>query len=473
MRRTTGRLRSASFRVRRWALGFAMVVLLGLRLGMPALASQGTHVLTLRDALEIALSAHPDVVQAAYDLRKAELDLVGVRAQVTLPSIQVDLRPFTLAEGESFPGTTQGSIGFSLGLTTGTSLGLELSPRYNWAAEEFSFSWKVSLSQRYDPARPIPSEARALTDAEAKVASGRLALAQARENVLLSLVQSYGNLLSSEVTVADAQRSLARARDALAAVGADVAAGQAGQLQLLEAEIALRDAEITVRKRGAAHTSAFEEFARSVGLNGPVELQRTGNISEELLQRVDELLARAIPREALAMASAVRAANDAVTTAEEKLWAVQAAGWPVPSASLTWSEGGWRVGFSLSLSLFAPDRRAQKDIAQAELELARDRLASAWQEAERSILQAKSALEEAREAVAIMGLEREKLILERAAAELRQGAGLIGPADWEAFVLREERFETDYEQRLFSLLQAYLRYQRALGLELDWEGMIR
>jgi len=451
----------------------ALAALLALGPVCPAAASHDGPVVTLRDTLELALAAHPDVAQAHHDLRKAELELAAARAKVSLPSVQLGLSPFTLAQGADFPGTTQGSVGLSLGLTTGTSLSFELSPTYRWATEELSFSWRLSLSQRYDPARPTPSEARALTEAEAKVAAAQQDLEQARESVVLAVLQSYASLLSSQLALDDSTRSLARAQDRLAAVEAEVEAGQAGELQRLEAEIALREAEIAARKRAASHATALEELARTIGLALPLELVPRENIAPELLERVDELLTWEVPAEVLARSRSVQSASDAVRAAEERLRTLQVAAWPVPSVGLSWTDTGWRVSLNLSVSLFAPDRDVQRQIAQAELDLVQDRLTSAWREAERSLAQTRSTLEDAREALIIQEMEREKLALERRAAEIRREAGLVGPADWEAFLLREERFEFEYEQRLFSLLQAYLRYRRALGLELDWEGMVR
>gem|GEM_PF-6290426 len=450
-----------------------LVALLVLGLVCPALASHDAPVATLGDTLELSLVAHPDVAQAVFDLRKAELELAAARAKVSLPTVQLGLSPFTLAQGADFPGTTQGSVGLSLGLTTGTNLSFELSPSYRWATEELSYSWRLSLSQRYDPARPTPSEARAVSEAEAKMATAQQDLEQAREGVVLAVLHSYANLLSSQSALADSTRSLSRAQERLAAVEAEVEAGEAGELQRLEAEIALREAEIAAHKRAVSHAAALEDLARTIGLALPSELAPRGNIAPELLEHTDELLAWDIPAEALARSRGVQSARDAAKTAEERLRALQVAAWPVPSLGLSWTDTGWRVSLNLSVSLFTPDRGVQRQIAQAELDLAQDRLASAWREAERSLAQARSSLEEAREALIIQEMEREKLALERRAAEIRREAGLVGPADWEAFLLREERFEFEFEQHLFSLLQAYLRYQRALGLELNWEGMVR
>ncbi len=453
-----------------WVLLGALLVF---GLVSPVSASHDPPVATLSDTLESALAAHPDVAQARYDLRKAELELAAARAKVSLPSVQLGLSPFTLAQGADFPGTTQGSVGLSLGLTTGTSLSFELNPTYRWATEELSFSWRLSLSQRYDPARPTPSEARALSEAEAKLTAAQQDLDQAREGVVLAVLQSYASLLSSQSALADNTRNLARAQDTLAAVEAEVEAGQTGELQRLEAEIALRDAEIAARKRAVSHATALEDLARTIGVALPIELAPSGNIGPELLERTDELLAWEVPPEVLARSRGVQSARDAVKAATERLRALQVAAWPVPSVGLSWTDTGWRVSLNLSVSLFMPDRGAQRQVAQAELDLAQDRLTSAWREAERSLAQARSTLEDAREALIIHEMQREKLALERRAAEIRRDAGLVGPADWEAFLLREERFEHEYEQRLFSLLQAYLRYRRALGLELNWEGMVR
>ncbi len=455
------------------AAAWPVLIVVWLVVGTTAPVGGWATTLTLADAVARGLASHPDIVKASHDVRKAELELAAALARVTLPSAQLELRPFTLAQGADFPGTTQGSLVLGVGLATGTNLSLELNPSYTWSVGDLSLSWRLSVSQRYDPTRPTPSAARSITDAEAQVATAQTAQVEAREDAVLSIIQSYASMLASATSLAEAHRSLVRAESTLVTVKADMADGQASKLQRLDAEIALRDAEIAVRKRATSHASAIEQFSRTVCLEGPIELERSGNVSPELLLHVESLLARDIPELALARSSAVRNATEAVATAEDRIRSLQVGGWPVPLVSVTWSEGGWRVALSMSVSLFAPDRAAQRDLAQAELELAHDRLASAWGDAERTILQARGNLEQASEAVAVMKMEREKLALERAATEIRLEAGLLGPSDWESFLGREERFESDHEQLLLSLLQAYFRYQQALGVALDPEGMMR
>lgn len=456
-----------------WNRRATLSVALCLIAGAVAALTGWTAPLTLPDAIAAGLASHPDIARASHDLRKAELELRAAQARVTLPSVQLELRPFTLGQGSPFPGTTQGSLSFGLGLTTGTNLSLVLNPSYVWDVGDINLNWSFSVSQRFDPVRPTASEARSIMDAYTQLARSAAASAETRADVVLGIVESYTSILASEAALAERQRTLERAERTLAAVQEDMAEGQAGELQRLDAEIAVRDAQIALRRRATSHTAALEQFTRSIGLAGASELTGLGNVAPALFDETEVLLAHEISNDSLARSTTVHSAKDAVSAAEDRLRSMALSAWPIPSVSLTWSDGTWRIGFSLSSALFSPDRAMQREIAKAELERAQDRLSAAWDEAERFILQARAHLEEAHEAVLLMELESEKLTLERAAAEIRLEAGLIGPTDWDTFLRKEERFASDYEQSLLRLLQAYLRYQRALGNELDWEEMVQ
>lgn len=432
------------------------------------LAAPQTSSLTLREAIELALVAHPDVQEAELGLESARLELRAARAKASLPSINFQLSPLSLSSQTGFPGIAKGTLALGLSLPTGTDLSLDLSPSLDWSNRTLSLSWGVSLAHRYDPAQPEPE----VRMREEKVEAAEAALAQARDAVVLEVVGEFAGVLSAQRAVAQAEGTLLRAQDHLEKVEADLAAGLAGELDRLDAELNLREAEVALRKRQSELAGAREDFQGMLGLEGYYELVPPELALGELCSRAEGLLAQGVPEEAISKSAAVRAAEENLRAAEENLRAAQAIGKPAPAVSFRWGNEGWQFGISLGFSLFSPGRAEGIELAQAELSLAQANLQAAQAEARRAIDRAAATLREDRENLEILELEREKLALEDRVTEMKLEADVIGWAEWEEFLVRKEGFQGEWEQAAFEFALAYLGYRDALGLPLSWEEIV-
>lgn len=450
-------------------LRFGLVVVL---IGMAVFLPLGARELPLGEAVALALSRHPDVRQAELQLRLAELQLEAARAKISLPSLSFTLTPPGLTPtGLS---TAQGKLGASLSLPWGTSSQLSAGLGVGWEGEAWDISgWSVSGSLTLDLADPTAaaSELEALEEA---VQEAREALEETRNAKVLEVISAYMELLSLKAQLDQAQAAQEEAQKELEEMQESVAAGLAGELDLLQARLAVLDAQITLEERAASFDAQKARFIQSLGVEEDVELVPLDLPAEELKAAAEELLSKdELLIAAVDLASGVRTASKQVEEAQQALKKARSAGLPTFTVEAGWSEGGVRLGWEIAFDLFSPDRGKTVEIAQERLALAQVNLEAARQNAAQSIHDRRTALQAALRELERLPLEEEKWALEEQVMRAKHEAGTISDEDWQDFLEEMDAFRLEAEERVADLLVAYLNYRNVLGLSLDWEGWLR
>ena len=210
------------------SFSFVVACLLVSWITAAALASPQTPSFTLHQAIEMALTHHPAVRVAKLNLRAAHLELEAARAQGTLPKIGFKLQPFTLSSGAGFPGSGTGELTFAFTLPTGTALSASIAPSLDYSTQVWTFSWGLSLAQRFNPIQ----QDKVTADLQQKVRvldQAKVALMQAKDTVVLEVVEKFGHLIAGRTALELAKEAQTQVQARLTEVDAEVAAGQASE----------------------------------------------------------------------------------------------------------------------------------------------------------------------------------------------------------------------------------------------------
>jgi len=454
-------------------LSFSLIVscLLVFWVGGTVLAVPQTPSFTLHQAIEIALTHHPAVRVAELNLRAAHLELEAARAQGTLPKIGFKLQPFTLSSGVGFPGSGTGELTFALTLPTGTALSASIAPSLDYSTQVWTFSWGLSLAQRFNPIQ----QDKVTADLQQKVRvldQAKVALMQAKDTVVLELVEKFGHLIVARTALELAKEAQTQAQAWLTEVAAAVAAGQASELQRLEAKLAGKQAEIARQKRSTGYSILREELGALLGIEGVYELVPPEFSVEKILAMANELLSMGISLEAINEAAGVTKASEAVQDAEQDLNDTRAVTLPSVSLAAGWTSKGWQIGVSVDFDLFSPGHSSHLKLAQARVELAQERLQVAKVEARMVILNQQASLRRAKEDFERFQLEKEKWALEETIMKKKMEADLISTDEWTGFQVKKQTFVRDLAEEAFDLVHACLLYRQTMGMKLDWEEIL-
>ncbi len=428
--------------------------------------------LTIDRAIELGLEHNSQVKQAELSLQIAQLELEATKARSYLPTISLNITPPSLSttgSTEEIKGTLGASFSFPWGVSSDLAARVDLD--WNWKLGELSVpSWDITLAQKLDLGQ-LNNGVKELQDKERAVVNAQLSWEQAKDDVVLDVVQHFGNLLIEKMRMEQAQAALEDAQEELAEVKTQVETGLKGESALLDAQLKLLEAQIELEESTAEYAADKDEFQRVLlGTDQEYDLVSLDLPFEELLQAADDLLAQEqIPTAAIANAPGVRTAQEAVEDAEENLHTAQRDALPEVSLEAKVSESGWGIGLTIAFDLFAPDRWLNIDIAQACLQLAQEQLSAAQEQVKNTVLNQKAALRQAVQDVKRLEVEEEKWNLEETINQDKLDAGLISSKDWDDFQAEKTAFYSSVEQRKIDLIVAYLRYRNSLDLELNWE----
>ena len=454
-----------------WVVIFLLVPCIGF-----AESNPGSVGLPLYEAVSLAVEHHTDVRQAELSLLLAELELEAAWARSSVPSIGLQVNPPELSMG-GFAEDIEGTIGVGVALPWGTQTNLSADLQLGWnrATGEWSNpGWGIAYSQRLDLAQldagseELIAKKQAVTDAEA-------ALEQARNTIVLDTIEAYSDLLSTKALLTQAQADLRQAEADLTQVEEQVEAGIKGEASLLEAELAVLDAQITLEQAEATYTTDKNTFGR-VTLGSKEDFEPIafalplGDLSEVAVEMV---IGAEIPEAAITDAPEVQAAQQRVADAKDALRAAHVEALPELSIQAGIDEAGWKVSWGISFDLFEPDRFLEIDIAGANLDLAKAQLEDTQERVRNKILSQQVALGQSLEDLKRLPLEEEKWTLEEQVMQARREAGAISEQDWEEFLEGKQTFDLTKDERVTSLLLAYLAYRDGIGLELEWEEWLQ
>jgi len=439
-------------------------------------SNPGSLGLPLCEAVSLALEHHPDVKQGELSLLLAELELEAAWARSTVPSIGLQVNPPDLSAG-GLAEDIQGTFGVGVSLPWGTQTNLSADLRLGWnrATGEWSNSgWGIAYSQRLDLAQ-LDAGSEELIAKQQAVTDARLALEQARNTIVLDTIEAYSGLLSTNALLNQAQADLRLAEADLTQVEEQVEAGIKGEASRLEAELAVLDAQITLEQAETAYVTDKDTFGRiTLGIREEFEAVAFALPLSLLTQAAAEMVIGAeIPQAAIVGVSDVQAAQQGVANAKEALRASRADALPELSIQAGIDEVGWKVSWGISFDLFNPDRFLEIDIAAVNVDLAKAQLEDTQERVRNSILNQQTTLRKSLEDLDRLPLEEEKWMLEEQVMQAKREAGAISEQDWEEFLEGKQTFDLTKDERITSLLLAYLAYRDGLGLKLEWEEWLK
>ena len=439
-------------------------------------SNPGPVELPLDEAIGLALEHHSDVRQAELELQIAQIELEAAWARSTVPSIGLQVNPPDLSTG-GLAEDIQGTFGVGVSLPWGAQTNLSADLRLGWnrATGEWSNpGWGIAYAQQLDLAQ-LDAGSQELIAKRQAVTDAQSALGRARNTIVLDTIEAYSDLLSAKALFIQAQANLKQAEADLARMQEQVGAGIKGEASLLEAELAVLDAQIMLEQVETIYATDKETFGRvTLGIREEFELVAFALPLSLLTQAAAErVIGAEIPQAAITDAPEVQAAQQRVADAKEALRAANVDALPELSIEAGIDEAGWKVSWGVSFDLFEPDRFLEIDIAEANLDLAEVQLESAQERVRNSILNQQTALGQSLEDLGRLPLEEEKWTLEEQVMQAKREAGAISEQDWEEFLEGKQTFDLTKDERVTSLLLAYLAYRDGIGLELEWEEWLQ
>jgi len=435
-----------------------------------AMGATASHAVTPSEAIERAIENDSQLRQAELSLALAVLELESVQASRFLPSLGVTVDLPSLTEAGLADEVTA-SLTASLPLAWGDgTLTAGLGFSYNIATSALTAPiWQVSLSDVLDLAN-LDTAAMRIRTLRWSVEEAERSHQSALADLVIGTLKTYSTLLSEAKQAAWDGEAVARLTLELDHIRDLAAQGYRGDQDVNEARLLLLDAQVAAERSASAYATDLEAFCRVVlKTEEPCELSPIDLPVDDLLAVANTLRGSEILDSAVARASAVIAAAQGVTTAEEALHKARADLLPSVSIQAALDPDEWSLGVGVSLDLFEPNRSANIKIAGKNLELAREKLNSAREAVRNEILDLRASLLSAIRDAESLDLEREKWRLEEQVMSAKRAAGSLSDTDWTGFLEEKGAFEVDAAGRATALLVANLTYRNALGLELNWE----
>jgi outer membrane protein TolC len=448
-----------------------ILMLLVLAFAAPGTASAGEpRELTPSGAVALAVENDSGLRQARLGLSLAVLALRAAEYSTYLPTVglAIELPQLTAAGLGSDIG---GSLFASLPLPWGDgAVTGSLGVRYNTETSALAApTWQVSLADVFDFARP-DGTAQALEVRRRAVGSAERSYQAAANALVVSTLRAYGNLLAEARQTDRDRQAVDRLTADLKKVQDLAAQGYKGDQDVNEARLLLLEAQVRAEESADTYASDLEAFCReTLGIDESCRLSSLDLTTTDLLAAARGLLEAEIPAGAISGTSAVIAAEQSAADAQDALREARADFLPSLSIEAKIDSEEWSLGVGVSLDLLAPDRKTNVDIAETNLELAKEKLDSARRAARNEILNLKSSLLSAVRSAESLTLETEKWRLEEQVLTAKRDAGSLSDSDWVEFLEDKDAFEIDAAGRSTSLLVAYLTYRSALGMELNWE----
>jgi len=441
--------------------------------------------LTLEEALEKAWEQQPSVRIAAEGVRAAQAQLKQARAGY-LPTVNLT-GAFTY--NGKLPKTVLDFGGFNPFAALGTQgkegeegeegeeapLPLTQDPAQNRKPIEIEFGTKRDyrgIAQAQWPLFTWGKTSNGVRAAQQNVLAAERQLESARQAVALNVKEAFfGSLLASEV-VAVTTKARAQAERRLKTAQQRFEAGAATRLDVLQAQVALANANTQLIRAENAARIARQGLALALGLDPSVPVEPDGTLAWEP-ETFDSaaLLAKAV--ESRPDLKELRARQEAARYAVK---IAKAANKPNIAATGTYSwfdnekqdgQTTWSVGVGISIPIFngfadvARVRQAESGVRQAEM----------GQEAlENAILfQVHQALRAYQEAVSVLRAQEETLAQAEEAlriANLSFENGLITSVELADAELGRTQAELLHVQALHDALVAKARLEKAVGAPL-------
>jgi outer membrane protein TolC len=438
--------------------------------------------LTLNQALEKAWAEQPTVRAAVEGVRTAQAQLKQARAGY-LPTVNLTgaftyngkLPKSVLDFGGGNPFAAQNAQGTDNEQGDATELPVVEDPAQSDKPLEIEFGTRVDyrgIVQAQWPLFTWWKTTNGVRAAERNVVAAERRLDAARQGVALNVKEAFfGSLLTSEV-VAVTTKAREQAERRLKTAQQRFEAGVATRLDILQAQVALANANTQVIRAGNAARVARQGLAVAIGLDPSASVEPEGSLAwEPETLDVEALVAKAIENRAdlKELQSLEDAARYAVKIAE-------AANKPnvAMTGTATWFDNEqqngqtiWSVGVGVSIPIFngfadsARVRQAESGVRQAEIGQEALTNAIAFQVRQSTLAY--------QEAVAVLTAQEETLAQANEAlriANLSFENGLITSVELADAELGRTQAELLHVQALHDALVAKARLEKALGVPL-------
>lgn len=418
---------------------------------------------TIAEVIQRALQKSPAILQAQADLHATEQKLSSIRTSMWMPQLAVSAIPVAISSNSA---QMQGgaTLSLELSLPTGAALRVSYMGSLRYSSGDFHGSLSGELTQPLWFDVSLTEATLELYRQETAWTEAQQTIAETQRQLTLDLLNNILDLSATSQSIEIAQARAELSRKNLEEIHSQVQRGQAGQTDLLAAQIDLRQRELTLAKLQRDFALTQEKFFTTYGLEKTLTWQAP-TVREELKDLAEVLLHIEITPAVLAKDSRVRRAAQQVTEAERLLKKAQQDALPQIGLTLSYDDqsAGWGVGLSFRHSFFTGQalkvQEAQRTLAQAQRSL------QAMRETVRlEFLAQRNALQEAYSHLEVLALKSELLALQHQIKQQQLEKGLISTSDWEEFLIQTREFENERRATLYQLTIAYLKYKNSLGL---------
>jgi outer membrane protein TolC len=401
----------------------------------------------------------PAVLQAQGDVAAADQELRLVRQSAWMPQLTVNAMPIGFSGGR-----VQGSATLSVGLSLLTGTTLRLSGSLSYMNGGFHSALSVEATQPLVFNFKITDAAIELDRRQGALEEATRTLSETQRQVILDALNDLLDLTIAQESIEIAQARVDLSRKRVDAVRSRVQSGQAGQTELLAAQIELRQNELTVAKLQRDFALAQERFLVTYGLE-KMPTWQAPTVRAELKDLADVLLHLEITPEVISQDARVRRAMQQVGERLTETLKAQYDALPQLGVTVSYDpqSAGWGVGLSVRHS-FLTGQTLQREEAQRALATAQRTLNSVKETVRLELLAQRNALQEAYSQLDVLALQGELIALQHEMKHQQLERGLLSPAEWEDFLVEQREFENERRAALYHLAIAYLRYKNSWGL---------
>lgn len=223
---------------------------------IPAISDAAPVSLTLREALQRALSANPALGRSRADVAAAQAQ-EDVTFSAILPRVAIQSN-YTRNDQE---------VAFGSGEDARTILPAD------------DYSYRLTFSQ---PIYAGNRERKAIQQSRLAVESARQGLLGAEDQIVVSVVSNYLGVVEAEELLAVEQRNLELARKRREQAQIFFEAGETTRVDVLRAESAIKAAERRLAAARQAREAAVGRLRLDLALDGPIRVQDPGDLFPQL-----------------------------------------------------------------------------------------------------------------------------------------------------------------------------------------------
>jgi outer membrane protein len=348
----------------------AALLVLPFFFSLPAAAQDQERVVTLQDAVDLALKASPTMAQRQGAVSTSES-----------------------AERTSGLGAWLPSLSFSSGGSLSSTN--RFNPQTNTSVSGSADSYNARLSSSMDLFTGFRRGAQ-MNQARANTASAEASLVQQQFQVALTAKQTFFNVLRAEETIRSFEAALESAQQGLRAAEQRLQVGSATRSDSLRAQLQVMQARQSILSAQNSRRAAAYSLGALIGVDGPVFADpSTSAEPRPLALSDDELVNMAISASPAVLTAemTVRANESAVTAARAdylpRLSASAGYTWNNDNLAITGGRTSWNTGLSLSYTIFNGfTREDSNERARVNARVSRYQLDDAKRQARSNVMKA-------------------------------------------------------------------------------------